>query len=50
MRSTAFIRPTLSVSVLKAERVDDILPMLRAAAAKTPEADKELAPSVARRL
>lgn len=50
MRSTAFIRPTLSVSVLKAERVDDILPMLRVAAAKTPEADKELAPSVARRL
>lgn len=50
MRSTAFIRPTLSVSVLKAERVDDVLPMLRAAAAKTPEADKELAPSVARRL
>ena len=49
MRSTAFIRPTLSVSVLKAERVDDILPMLRAAAAKTPEADKELAPIVARR-
>ena len=50
MRSTAFIRPTLSVSVLKAERVDDILPMLRVAAAKTPEADKKLAPSVARRL
>ena len=50
MRATAFIRPALAVDVLKAERIDDILPMLRSAAAKVPEADKELAPSVARRL
>jgi uncharacterized protein (TIGR00730 family) len=50
MRATAFIRPTLAVDVLKAERIDDILPMLRSAAAKVPEAEKELAPSVARRL
>ncbi|MBN9040448.1 MAG: Rossman fold protein, TIGR00730 family [Rhizobiales bacterium 62-47] len=50
MRATAFIRPTLAVEILQAERIDDILPMLRAAAAKVPEAEKELAPSVARRL
>ena len=50
MRSTAFIRPTLSVDVLKAERVEDILPKLRAAAAQVPEAEKQLTPSVARRL
>jgi uncharacterized protein (TIGR00730 family) len=50
MRATAFIRPTLSVDILKAERVEDILPRLRAAAAQVPEADKQLTPSVARRL
>jgi len=50
MRSTAFIRPGLWVEVLKAERVSDILPKLRAAAARTPDAEKELVPSVARRL
>ena len=50
MRATAFIRPTLSVDILKAERVEDILPKLRAAAAQVPEADKQLTPSVARRL
>jgi hypothetical protein len=50
MRATAFIRPTLAVDVLKAERIEDILPKLRAAAAKVPEAEKELSPSVARRL
>jgi uncharacterized protein (TIGR00730 family) len=32
MRATQFIRPTLAVDVLKAERVEDILPRLRAAA------------------
>lgn len=50
MRSTAFIRPGLWVEVLKAERVSDILPKLRVAAAKTPDVEKELVPSVARRL
>jgi len=50
MRATAFIRPTLAVDILKAERIEDILPKLRAAAAKVPEAEKELSPSVARRL
>jgi uncharacterized protein (TIGR00730 family) len=32
MRATAFIRPTLAVNILQADRVDDILPKLRAAA------------------
>ena len=50
MRATAFIRPTLSIDILKAERVADILPRLRAAAAQAPVATEELAPEVARRL
>src|SRR5580658_2843102 len=33
MRATQFIRPTLAVEILKAERVEDILPRLQAAAA-----------------
>ncbi|NEW85812.1 MULTISPECIES: TIGR00730 family Rossman fold protein [Rhodopseudomonas] len=36
MRATAFIRPSLSVEILKANEVAEILPMLRAAAAPTP--------------
>ena len=44
MRATQFIRPTLAVDILKAERVEDILPRLRAAAARAPEGTKELAP------
>src|ERR1700760_2147897 len=50
MRETQFIRPTLAVNILKAERVEDILPRLRAAASQTPEEQKKLAPEVARRL
>ncbi len=50
MRATQFIRPTLPIDVLKADRVDDILPRLRAAAARTPEGTEELATEVARRL
>jgi uncharacterized protein (TIGR00730 family) len=50
MRSMQFIRPGLSIDVLKAERVEDILPRLRAAAALVPDSAKELAPEVARRL
>lgn len=50
MRTTAFIRPTLHVDLLKAERVEDILPRLRAAAAAAPDDTKQLAPDVARRL
>ena len=50
MRATEFIRPSLSVDILKAERVEDILPRLRSAAARTPDDAKELAPEMARRL
>ncbi|SDP30213.1 TIGR00730 family Rossman fold protein [Afipia sp. GAS231] len=48
MRVTEFIRPGLSIDILKAERVEDILPRLRAAAARAPV--QEMAPEVARRL
>ena len=37
MRATAFIRQEYSVEVLVAERVDEILPMLQAAAARVPD-------------
>jgi uncharacterized protein (TIGR00730 family) len=50
MRATQFIRPHLAVDVLKAERVEDILPRLRAAAARAPDGTEELAPELARRL
>jgi uncharacterized protein (TIGR00730 family) len=50
MRATQFIRPNLAVDVLKAERVEDILPRLRSAAARVPEGTEELAPELARRL
>jgi hypothetical protein len=50
MRSAQFIRPNLEVDILKAERVEDILPRLRSAAVRTPQASKEMAPEVARRL
>jgi uncharacterized protein (TIGR00730 family) len=50
MRATQFIRPALPIDLLKADRVDDILPRLRAAAARTPEGTEELATEVARRL
>jgi hypothetical protein len=50
MRATQFIRPTLSIDILKAERVEDILPRLRAAASRAPEGTREMAPEIARRL
>ncbi len=50
MRATQFIRPNLSVDILKAEQIEDILPRLRAAAALAPEHAKEMAPDVGRRL
>jgi predicted Rossmann-fold nucleotide-binding protein len=50
MRANQFIRPALDIEVLKAERVEDILPRLRAAAARAPEGTKEMVPDVARRL
>ena len=50
MRANQFIRPALDVEVLKAERVEDVLPRLRAAAALAPEGSKEMAPELARKL
>jgi hypothetical protein len=50
MRATEFIRPSLAVNILKAERVEDILPRLRAAAARAGEAAKKLEPEIVRRL
>jgi uncharacterized protein (TIGR00730 family) len=49
MRETEFIRSGLSVDILKAERVEDILPRLRAAAAPVPEQAEELTPEIVRR-
>lgn len=50
MRATAFIRPNLALNLLTADRVEDILPRLRAAAAGVPEEAKKLAAEVASRL
>ena len=50
MRATEFIRPSLPLEFLKAERIEDILPRLRAAAARAPEGTKEMAPELARKL
>jgi uncharacterized protein (TIGR00730 family) len=50
MRATEFIRPNLSVDILKAERVEEILPRLRSAATRVPKGSEELAPEMARRL
>jgi uncharacterized protein (TIGR00730 family) len=50
MRQTEFIRAGLSVDILKADRVEEILPKLKAAVAKIAEAEKQLAPEVARKL
>lgn len=50
MRATQFIRPGFPVEVLKAERVEDILPRLRTAVSLVPEDAMQMAPEVARRL
>lgn len=50
MRETEFIRPNLQVDILKAERVEDILPRLRAAAARAPEGAGGLTPELANKL
>jgi uncharacterized protein (TIGR00730 family) len=50
MRETEFIRPSLNIDILKAERVEDILPRLRAAAARAPEGTREMAPELVRKL
>ena len=50
MRATEFIRAGLAVNILKAERVEDILPRLRAAAARAPDGTERMAPEIERRL
>ncbi|HWZ05539.1 MAG TPA: TIGR00730 family Rossman fold protein [Bradyrhizobium sp.] len=50
MRATQFIRPSLAVDILKAERVEDILPRLKEAAARARKGTAEMAPEIARRL
>jgi len=50
MRATEFIRPALTVDIVQAERVEDILPRLRAAAARAPEGAGRMAPELAQRL
>jgi uncharacterized protein (TIGR00730 family) len=50
MRQTEFIRAGLSIDILKADRVEEILPKLKAAAAQVGEAETKMAPEVARKL
>jgi uncharacterized protein (TIGR00730 family) len=50
MQETEFIRPGLSIDILKAERVEDILPRLREAAARVTTEQTEIAPDIAKRL
>ena len=50
MRETEFIRQGLSVEILKAERVEDILPRLQTAAAQAPAGTEAMEPEIARRL
>ena len=50
MRDTKFIRPPFEIDVLKADRIEDVLPRLRAAAARAPAGTKEMAPELARKL
>src|SRR3954463_12279594 len=50
MRQTEFIRAGLSVDILKADRIEEILPKLKSAAAQIEEAEKQLAPEMARKL
>src|SRR4030081_2575546 len=50
MRATELIGTSLAVNILKAERAEDILPRLRAAAARAPEGTEQMAPEIVRRL
>src|SRR3954470_10602277 len=50
MRQTEFIRAGLSVDILKADRIEEILPKLKSAAAQIEDAEKQLAPEMARKL
>ncbi|RTL51273.1 MAG: TIGR00730 family Rossman fold protein [Bradyrhizobiaceae bacterium] len=50
MHETAFIRPGLSVDILTADRVEDIIPKLRQANGGNTQPTKRLEPSVAEKL
>jgi uncharacterized protein (TIGR00730 family) len=50
MRRLEFIRASLSVNLLVAESVDEVLPMLFEAARSVSEPEKEMAPSAAERM
>jgi hypothetical protein len=50
MRQTEFIRPGLTVDILKAERVEDILPKLRAATSQADDGQKAMPPEIAHKL
>ena len=50
MKDTAFIRENLSVEILTATRVEDILPILEKAAARVPEATKLMDAKVASKM
>ena len=50
MRETKFIRPPFDIDVLKADRIEDVLPRLRAAAALAPAGTREMAPELAQKL
>ena len=50
MKQLEFIRGDLSFDLLVADKVDDILPMLRAAAERVPEAAKKMASEAADKL
>ncbi len=50
MKRLEFIRPDMSVDLLVAERVEEILPKLLAAAGAVSEAEKEMAPVAAEKM
>jgi uncharacterized protein (TIGR00730 family) len=50
MRKLEFIRSGLTFNLLQAERVEDILPKVIAAAQPVPEIEKEMAPVAAERM
>jgi uncharacterized protein (TIGR00730 family) len=50
MRATEFIRPALPLEILKADRIEDVLPRLRSAAAHAPAGQKEMPRELAQKL
>jgi uncharacterized protein (TIGR00730 family) len=50
MRATEFIRPALPLEILKADRIEDVLPRLRSAAARAPAGQKEMPRELAKKL